>query len=216
MKRVVAVHTVHSVYASFPALIRETVPDAEIVNLVDEYLAMEPAAKGEFTVNNLNRLHALLRSGEMAEPDVIVVSCSTLTPPVEILRPLIATPLITIDGAMVRKAVADSSSLTIMATAKSALVATREGVEREAALAGKRIAVAEILSTDAFTALKAGDKNGHDKLVMAEAAKVAGSDVIIIAQASMAHLEDDIAKAAGIPALSGPKLCMRELKAFFS
>ena len=116
--KIAAIHTVPSVYASFPALLRATFPGVEVTNTVDEFLAADPAVRGEFTKDNLNRLHALLRCAEMTGADVIVTTCSTLTPPVETLRPLIKTPLVAIDGAMHRKAVATGSRITLLATAQ--------------------------------------------------------------------------------------------------
>ena len=212
MTKVAAIYTVPSVYASFPDLLREAIPGVEVVNTLDEYLASDPAVKGEFTVNNLNRLHAILRCAEMTQPDAIVVTCSTLTPPVETLRPLISTPLIPIDGAMLRKAVATGAAITILATAQSTVAPARLGLTREGDKLGKKLDLDVIVCDAAYTAIKKLDKATHDREVLAAAKAIKGRDVIILAQASMAHLEEEIQGLTGIPTLSSPKLCMEELK----
>jgi len=212
MTKIAAIYTVPSVYASFPDLLRETIPGVEAVNTLDEYLASDPDVRGEFTITNLNRLHALLRCAEMTEPDAIVVTCSTLTPPVETLRPLIATPLITIDGAMLRQAVATGSAITILATASSTVEPAKIGLTREGDKLGKKLDFNVLVSAAAYAAIKKLDKVTHDREVLAMAKTIKGSDVIILAQASMAHLEEEIQNLTGIPTLSSPKLCMKEVK----
>ena len=212
MIRIAAVHTVPSVYATFPDLIRRHIPGAEVLNTVDEFLATDPAEKGEFTTTNLNRLHALLRCAEATNPDVIVVSCSTLTPPVETLRPLIHTPLVTIDGAMLKAAVRAGSAVTLVATSPSAADAAKKGLSREAEKAGKALDLEIILCDKAFQAIRRMDKAAHDEEVLSAVAGVAARDVIVLAQASMAHLEEQVGKTTGIATLSSPELCMEEVK----
>ena len=212
MPRVAAIYTVPSVLATFPDLIRATIPGAEVSNTLDDFLTTDPIARGEFTRNNLNRLHAFFRCAEMAGADVIVVTCSTLTPPTEILRPLVSTPIITIDGPMLKQAVALGSSITLMATSPSTVEPAQIGLTREAERQGKKISVKVMVNEKAFNAIRNLDKEQHDRLVLEQAAGVKGSDVIVLAQASMAHLEEEVQKATGITTLSSPKLCMEELK----
>ena len=212
MPKVAVIYTVPSVYASFPDLIRENIPGAEITNTLDEFLAYDPHVKGEFTKNNLNRLHALLRCAEMTDPDAIVVTCSTLTPPVETLRPLISKPLIAIDGLMLKKAVAAGSAITIFASARSTIEPARIGLTREAGLLGKTLDLETKVNDEAYTAIKKMDKATHDRLILEQAKEIRNRDVIILAQASMGHLEEEVQRVTGIRTLSSPKLCMEELK----
>lgn len=212
MTKIAVIYTVPSVYASFPALLRENFPGVTVVNTVDEYLASDPAEKGEFTVTNLNRLHALLRCAEMTEPDAIVVTCSTLTPPAETLRPLIKTPLVTIDGMMLRTAVATGSKITLLATAQSTINPGVTGLKAAAAKAGKTVDIETVVCDAAYTAIKKMDKEAHDREVLAAAEKLKGRDVILLAQASMGHLRDEIQKRTGTPTFASPPLCIEELK----
>ncbi len=212
MPKIAVIYTVPGVYASFPALLRETFPGVEVTNTVDEFLAADPAARGEFTKDNLNRLHALLRCAEMTGADAIVVTCSTLSPPVEALRPLIKTPLVTIDGAMLRKAVAIGPRIALLATAQSTIEPGRIGLSAAAAKSGLMLDIKAIVCDDAYTAIKKLDKEVHDREVLAAAAKITGRDVIVLAQASMSHLQDEIQRRTSILTLSSPALCMEELK----
>ena len=65
---------------------------------------------------------------------------------------------------------------------------------------------------DAIRALKAGDRAGHDRMVLEMAAQLADRDVIVLAQASMAHMEKAVAEQTGIATLSSPARCIAEIK----
>ena len=97
MKRVAIVHTVRPVLASFPQLLEQVVGQPlKIHNLLDEFLASDPAEIGYFSVENRNRLFNDLKSCELTKADLIVVTCSTLTPAVQLIRPFINVPVVAI------------------------------------------------------------------------------------------------------------------------
>ncbi|MEG1943475.1 MAG: aspartate/glutamate racemase family protein, partial [Angelakisella sp.] len=127
MKRIALIHTVKSVLDSFEGLLREAIGDELLIsNTLDDFLASDAAARGEFSVDNQNRLFYLLKAEELTHADIIVVTCSTLTPTVTALRGLIKTPVIAIDDAMTRLAVQSGEKITIMATAQSTVEPTRQ------------------------------------------------------------------------------------------
>lgn len=118
MKTIALVHTVKTVANTFDEKIRSQVKDpVKIYNLLDDFLALHPNEVGEFTILNKNRLYHDLKNAELTNADLIVVTCSTLTPVVEELRPLISVPVIAIDDAMGRKAVRMGKNILILATA---------------------------------------------------------------------------------------------------
>ena len=68
--------------------------------LTHRLLSWRPRRHREFTIENRCRLYNDIKSAEMAGADMIVVTCSTLTPVVNMIRPFIKVPLIAIDDAM--------------------------------------------------------------------------------------------------------------------
>jgi Asp/Glu/hydantoin racemase len=79
------------------------------------------------------------------------------------------------------------------------------------------VQVEGLLVEGAFQALSAGKREEHDRLVREAAVALATrSDVIVLAQASMAHLEEPIAAAAKVPVLSSPRLCVEAVAARFA
>ncbi|MEG1773566.1 MAG: aspartate/glutamate racemase family protein, partial [Oscillospiraceae bacterium] len=82
-------------------------------------LASDANARGVFTPENHNRLLLDLKACELTGAALIAVTCSTLTPWLDGLRPLIGVPVVAIDDAMSRRAVTLGAKLTVMATAQS-------------------------------------------------------------------------------------------------
>lgn len=212
MKRIALIHTVPTVYATFAKRILERLPDVKISNTVDEFLASDPADVGEFTANNASRLFQIVKVAEATGADVVLTTCSTLSPHIEKLRPFATVPLLTIDGAMLEEAVRLGARIAVMATADSTLGPTTDKLRRAAAANGTAIEITEILCPEAYTAIKTRDQETHDRVVLARVREVTDHDVIVLAQASMAHLEEEIARRTGKPVLSSPRMCIAELE----
>lgn len=84
MKTIALVYTVKTVANTFDEKIRSQVKDpVKIYNLLDDFLALHPNEVGEFSILNKNRLYHDLKNAELTIADLIVVTCSTLTPVVE-------------------------------------------------------------------------------------------------------------------------------------
>ena len=211
MKRIVLIHTVKSVYETFEKEIRAVTGDIKVYNMLDEFLVADSIERGVFTVENRMRLMHDLQSAQLTGADLIVVTCSTLTPHVVAARPFFSTPIIAIDDAMCTLAVTQGSKITILATAESTVSPTLKKLEEEAALQNKKISLFSLCCPEALVHLKAGQKAKHDKLVLDMAREVKDSDTIVLAQASMAHLQDLVQAQTRIRTLSSPQLCIQEV-----
>ena len=87
MKRIACIHTVYSVIDSFTRQLREGIPgDLKIHTLYDDFLATDPADTGKFSSINHQRLRLDMEACALTGADMIVVSCSTLSPSVRLLR----------------------------------------------------------------------------------------------------------------------------------
>ena len=108
-------------------------------------------------------------------------------------------------GGKVREVIEDveiGTKITILATADSTIGPTKSKLTIEAQLIKKEIQLSSIVCPDAYIAIKAGDKQAHDEAVKRKALEIKDQDVIILAQASMSHLEEDIKKICGCDVLS--------------
>jgi len=213
MKSIALIHTVKSVALSFDATLKDAIrQEVKIHNMLDDFLATDPNETGEFTIENRNRLFHDIKSAEMTGADIIVTTCSTLTPIVKMIRPFIKVPLIAIDDAMGELAVTCGEKILVLATAESAVNPTMEKLAEEAQKRDINIAVDSLVCTPAFHAMKALEMEKHDALLRKKAEGISGYDCIVLAQASMAHLETEISKICGCRVLSSPGLCVERVK----
>jgi Asp/Glu/hydantoin racemase len=212
MTKVALIHTVKSVLNTFERRIKDALGDVKVINTLDEYLASDPAEKGEFTIENMNRLFSFIKNAEIADADAVVVTCSTLSPTVEKIKPFIKIPVITIDEAMIKKAVESGKKITILATAESTIEPTKSGLLREAEKLDKHLELSIVVCHEAYEAIKAGDAKHHDDILKKRALEIKQQDVVVLAQASMAHMQDIIERICGCTVLSSPGLCINQLK----
>ena len=213
MKSIALIHTVKTVANSFEQKLKDYVGEpVKIHNLWDDFLANNPNEIGEFTIENRCRLYNDIKSAEMTGADMIVVTCSTLTPVVNMIRPFVRVPLIAIDDAMGRKAVTCGERILVLATAGSTEGPMREKLNAEAAKLGKSIQIDFQANAEAFQAMKAVQMERHDAILLDMAKNISGYDGVVLAQASMAHLDQKIEAICKIPVLSSPGLCMEQVK----
>ncbi len=77
---------------------------------------------------------------------------------------------------------------------------------------GRDVSITPVLLTDAYSAFMARDRASHDRIVCDAVAAMADTvDVIVLAQASLAHLADVLAETLSIPVLVSPPLLMQAL-----
>ena len=213
MKKIACIHTVPGLIDSFAQMLREAIPgEIEIHSLFDSFLLSDPAASGRFTPINHQRLRHIMQAQALTGADLILISCSTLSPSVRLLRSEFNIPVVAIDDAMAAAAVMRGSRIGLIATNGCTVAPSSSALHAAAHAIGKEIDLQVLWNADATTAMKAGDKAAHDRMILEMAEKLRDRDVIVLAQASMAHMEKPVAEATGIPTLSSPALCMEQVR----
>lgn len=212
MKSIALIHTVKSVLNTFEKKLQDGIfEEIKVHNLLDDYLANNPNEIGFFSIENQNRLFLNLKAAELTGADIIITTCSTLTPTVDIIRPFIKVPLIGIDDAMIKKGVTYGNKVLIMATAMSTVEPTKNKLLVEAEKIGRKLILDSVVCQEAFVAMKQLDMDKHDTILREMARSLREYDCIILAQASMAHLEKDISDICHCPVLSSPSLCIQQV-----
>jgi Asp/Glu/hydantoin racemase len=96
-------------------------------------------------------------------------------------------PVLRIDEAMADEAVAQGRRIAVLATLPTTCAPTIRLIEERAALAEAHPAITSEVIDGAFEAVSHGDRETHNRLVVAAIERVAAdADVIVLAQASMA------------------------------
>lgn len=212
MKKVVLIHTVKSVCNNFENWLRAAYPgELCVYNIFDSFLADNPDELGYVSAACKRKLFRDVMSALENEPDVIAVTCSAMTETVRQLRPFVEQPLIAIDENMIAKAVKRGKKIRVLATAASSAITTKATLLEEAERKGKSIQIDATDNIEAFEALQNGNRAAHDEMLKEQAKGILDYDIIILAQASMAHLKKDIEEITGIPVMISPAFCIREI-----
>ena len=151
----------------------------------------------------------------------VLVTCSTISPLVDNLRPLTAMPLVKIDEAMIAAAIQAGSHLGVLvgvlATNPTTLGPMQEMLKAQALQVDKEITCELVLVEGAFAALMNGNSEEHDRLVRPAVLELSERvDVIMLAQASMARVLEVISdNERRVPILSSPHLALEQVRKSF-
>ncbi len=216
-KILVFIHTLPPLVVEFDHLSRQMLPGVTVKHILDEPLLELVKRQGGLSNAHAERLLAHVQTAAELEANAVLVTCSTISPLVDLVRGRIRMPVLKIDEAMIERAVTTSLKILVVATNPTTLPPTRRLLNEKATALGKKIQVTEVLVESALAALLAGDGDTHDRLVVEAIRQSAGGqETVLLAQASMARilpaLPDDIPLP---PVLSSPHLALQQCAKIF-
>ncbi len=208
MGQLAFLHTVAWLPQVFGALCTELMPEVEIYHIVDESLLREVIRTGNLTPRVCRAVTRYVISAQEAGANAVMVTCSSISPCVEVAQKLVSIPVLRVDEAMADRAVEMGRRIGVAATLSSTLTPTSALVQERARLMAKEVEIHSILCEGAFEAAAAGDVGKHDRIVREALQELAQKvDVIVLAQASMARVADQLDETEKIvPILSSPRL----------
>lgn len=213
--RIGFVHTVGFLVDRFRTLMAEQHPDADAFHVLNEGL-LQDLLRGQDVARVYRRVVEQVALVADGGADLVVVTCSSTSPAVDIARQVLSVPVLKIDDPMAAEAVRLGSRIAVLCTNTSTPGPSTALLRAHAAAQGREVTVEPVVRPEAYQALFAGDRARHDAIV-AEAAQDAaqrgggGADVLVLAQASLAHLQAPLTQALGKPVLASPKLLMAEI-----
>ncbi len=212
-KTLALIHTSATLVPVFQQLCKAQLPHVDTFNIVDDSLVRAIGAKGALTADIARRVEAYITSAEAGGADFILVTCSSIGPAVEASAPFCAVPVLRVDQPMVDSAVSSGRRIGVIATLPTTLNPTSDLVLRRANIAGKYVELTARLVAGAFDALMAGDAATHDTLVTAALRELSGQvDVILLAQASMARVVDNLSAVdRRVPIFASPPTAIAHL-----
>ena len=212
MKTVVAIYTAMAVglMNDVKQMVTAEIPDCRLINIADDSLIADVIKAGEVTPAVTRRLLDYYRAAEEAGATIILNTCSSIGEVVDIARKCAHVPIVKIDDAMTLKAVNMGNRVGVIATLQTTLGPTVRLVQRKADEQQKTVSVVEGLAKGAFEALMGGNSDEHDALILKTAKAIAGEvDVIVLAQGSMARMQEKLQQETGKPVLSSPLLAVQ-------
>jgi len=205
-------HTVTSLVQVFKTLCDEVIPDVEIVNIIDESLLKDAITTGRLTPSIYRRVGQIVAMAQDARADIVLLTCSSISPCVDVVQKLVDIPVLKVDEPMVDKAVDLGNKIGVIATVVTTLKPTTDLVRSRALIKGKEVSVHSVLCEGALVTLLAGNAVEHDTIVTKELMKLMKEvDVVVLAQASMARVANQIEERK-VPILSSPRLSVERAK----
>lgn len=212
-KTLALIHTSATLVPVFAQLTKAKLPQVDTFNIVDDSLVRQIGQQGGITPAIAARVAAYIQSAASGGADQILVTCSSIGPAVEAAAASVKVPVLRVDQPMTDAAIQAGRRIGVIATLPTTLNPTSDLVRRRAAAAGRTIELSTRLVEGAFEALMAGDAAKHDALVGAALKELAAQvDVILLAQASMARVVDNLAPAdKRVPIFASPPLAIDHL-----
>ncbi len=217
MPRLAVLHTVSALAERFKPMFREKLSDkVDTFHMVDESLLQDLMRHGP-KPGITRRVVTFAELAADAGADLIVFTCSSTSPAIDVARQTVGVPILKIDDPMAARAASLGTRIGVVCTASSTREPSSDLVRAHAREQKRDVQVEALLVEGAFQALSAGNRDEHDRLVREAATRLAKRcDVIVLAQASMAHLEEPIKAAVSVPVLSSPRLCVEAVAARLS
>lgn len=198
--RIAFVHTGAVVIPPVMALAGELMPGATTVNYLDDKIVAD-LSDPERADSVSDRLHDLVAAARRGGADVVMLTCSSISEHAGSLTEDLGVPVYRIDEAMADVAAATGSRIAVIATLPTTCEPTTRLIRERAELIGANPDIRSEVVEGAFAAVSTGDRETHDRLVVAAIERVAkDADVVVLAQASMASAAD--AADVAIPVLS--------------
>lgn len=209
--RIALLHTGAVVIAPVMEYVKQELPEATAINYLDDRIVADlgdPGVSASVPV----RVAELAKAAAEAGAAAILLTCSSISELAAGTSEQIGVPILRIDEAMADEAVATGERITVLATLATTCEPTTRLIRERAALAGREPSVRSQVVDGAFTAVASGDRAEHDRLVAAAIETAAdGSDVIVLAQASMASAAS--AAHVDIPVLTSLESGVKRLRA---
>lgn len=200
MTRIAFLHTGAVVIPPVMALAGELLPDATPVNYLDDKIVAD-LRDPELSGSVEGRLENLVRAAKDGGAELVMLTCSSISQLAGPLSERVGIPVLRIDEAMADIAVATGPRIAVIATLPTTSEPTTALIRERAELAGRDPQISSEVVDGAFAAVASGDRDTHDRLVVAAIERWADVvDVIVLAQASMASAAE--AASVDVPVLT--------------
>jgi Asp/Glu/hydantoin racemase len=211
MPRLAVVHTVASLIEMFRSMLARAYPTLDSFHVLDESLLQDLIRHGSCeAIDRRVAMHAIIARD--AGASVMLFTCSSTSPAIDVARRLVDIPILKIDDPMAERAVELGRRIGILCTTTSTKGPSEGLIRSHAAAKGTSIEVVSVLRSDAYEARVAGQQTLHDTIVTEAGLRLAADcEVLVLAQASLAHLGPVLQSQVHVPVLTSPVLCVDAL-----
>jgi Asp/Glu/hydantoin racemase len=211
-KPIAIIHTSPATIDVFGPPLREQLPGRQIINILDDSILPELHDNGGRVDAVLPRWRDYARIARDCGADLILNACSSIGALCEPVEAELGLPIVRVDTEMARAAIASGTRIAVAATLATTLQPTTDNLVGRAERAGKTVQITPVLVEGAYPALMRGDRARHDDLLAAALERMAEtSDVVVLAQASMARVLPCLTHAPPSVFLTSPPFAVEDV-----
>ena len=210
--RIGVIHTSPATVDLFGRLLRERIPGVTVINLLDDSILPDLRGNGGDLTAVEPRWRGYARIISERGVDVVLNACSSIGELCDPVQVEIPQKIVRVDAAMAREAVRRGPRIGIIATLQTTLRPTTDLIRKTARVHASAFNLESVLVEGAYAALMAGDQARHDDLVAAALERLTrASDVVVLAQASMARVLMRLPEAEQGKVLASPVFAVEEI-----
>lgn len=189
-RKVAVIHTTVVTCDGINSRLKALVPDAEVMNIVDDSLLNDVKKEGMLTKEVTRRLLTYALEAQDWGAELILNACSSVGEGVDVIRLLLKIPYLKIDEPMARSAVEKGEKIAVYGTVKTTLEPSARLISHIAEAEKKKVVVDSYLASDAFEALTVEKNQEKHNQILEALIRDTGKqyDVLVLAQASMSVL----------------------------
>jgi Asp/Glu/hydantoin racemase len=214
MNRILGIiHTTPVTLGPLDELAKLHLPQFHVNSLMDNSILPQLANNGGKVADVLPRLIQYIMNYEALGVEAILIACSSIGEIVHVLSQEVKIPVIRIDEAMAEAAIQRGNRVGVLATLSTTLRPTLQQLRDKAEQAGKLVEFEAVLADEAYRMLMEGKPEAHDDILIKALNELAGrSDIIVLAQASMARVAKLLPEAVQAKCITSPELGMLHVK----
>lgn len=187
-------------------------PEAEIINLLDDSLSADRARTPDPTPALTERIFALADHARRAGAGGVLFTCSAFGAAIDAAARRLDVPVLKPNEAMFRRALATGPNVAMIASFGPAVAGMEAEFREMAAEVAPGARLSTVLVEPALAALRAGDVETHNRLVVEAAASLSGYDAILLAHFSTSRAAAAARVVTGIPILTSPEAAVARMR----
>lgn len=216
--RIALIHALEESVAPIRAAFRDVCPQACTFDLLETSLAPDRALAGRCDESIVDRFLTLSRyaagtQGVGGATRAILFTCSAFGPAIDAVKAALPIPVLKPNEGAFEEALAIGGRIGLCVTFEPSLRSLADELEQMARDAGRSVSITPILAEGALAALKSGDGDTHDRLVMQACASLEDVDVLVLGQFSLARAATGLRRHLTFPVLTTPHSAVRTLNA---
>jgi Asp/Glu/hydantoin racemase len=191
-------------------------PQARRMNLLDDSLSVDRAKAGQLTDAMVQRFIDLAQYAKGTGCNAILYTCSAFGPAIEAAGEAVQLPTLKPNEAMFEQALEQCAKsggkLGLIATFQASIPSMSGELLQMAQRRGITIELRSVFVAEAMQDLAEGRADEHHRKIAEAAMQLAGCDVVMLAQFSMADAQPLVQSKLPCPVLSSPDCAVLALK----